>query len=184
MYNMEQNPQTRTVSKTETLEMILEEETSELDQFETPDLSAAESEKQLRLFVTLLTVKVMSKCHALKNRSQEDWTTHTKRLVNKTMEGLAITKGFCPDVRSTKEVCKDVLKDLQKKFCSKRQLESLILSQQPAVEAAIVQCMQANIKKLSTQLATKDSSSWKEDLLKVLFIAGLLVAFALIVLIR
>ncbi|KAK1880661.1 Sorting nexin-4 [Dissostichus eleginoides] len=136
------------------------------------------------MFVTLLTVKLMLKCHALENRSTADWTAHIKRLVNQTMEGLAITKGFCPDVRSMKKVCKDVLKGLQKTFSGKTSLETLILQQDPAVEAAIVHSFQAHIKQLSAQLATKSSSSWKKELLKVLFIAGLLAIFIVLIVVR
>lgn len=38
---------------------------------------AVKSKNQLRVFVMVLTVKVLTKCHALKNHSQEKWVAHT-----------------------------------------------------------------------------------------------------------
>lgn len=145
----------------------------------------AESENQLRLFVTLLTVRVLTKCHALQNRSHEELVAHTKRLLNQTMEGLAITEGFCPDMKSTKKVCKAVLKDLDKKFCRRHLLESLILLQDPVVDAAIIESMQAHVKELSARLAEKATSHsfWKDLLQVVAFTAGLLAIFFLMALI-
>ncbi|KAI3375651.1 hypothetical protein L3Q82_003965 [Scortum barcoo] len=58
--------------------------------------TAEDSENQLRLFVALLTVRVLTKCHALQNRRQEEWVAHTKRLVNQTMEGLAEIQRLLP----------------------------------------------------------------------------------------
>lgn len=51
----------------------------------------AKAENQLWLFVT---VRVMTKCLALQNRSQEERVSHTKTLVNQSMEGLDYLKGF------------------------------------------------------------------------------------------
>ncbi|GLD66050.1 uncharacterized protein AKAME5_001748000 [Lates japonicus] len=37
------------------------------------DTTKTDSEDQLRLFATLLTARVLTKCQALKNCSQEEW---------------------------------------------------------------------------------------------------------------
>ncbi|KAI3367236.1 hypothetical protein L3Q82_008287 [Scortum barcoo] len=131
--------------------------------------TAEDSENQLRLFVALLTVRVLTKCHALQNCRQEEWVAHTKRLVNQTMEGLAEIQGFCPDVKNTKRVCKAVVKELQKKLCSRRLLESVIVLQDPAVDALIVQSLQAHVKQLAARPADKGTtrSIWR-DVLQVL----------------
>ncbi|KAG8004269.1 hypothetical protein GBF38_009195, partial [Nibea albiflora] len=76
----------------------------------------SESEKQLRMFVTLLTARVMNKCNSLKNRSQEIVVAHMKSLINQTMEGLTVPEGFCTDIKGVKKVSKAVMKDLLKKF--------------------------------------------------------------------
>lgn len=62
-----------------------------------------ESEKQLRMFVTMPTVRVLYKYETLKSRSQEKWAAHVKRVVNQTMEGLTVSEGFCPDVKRRRE---------------------------------------------------------------------------------
>lgn len=72
-------------------------------------ITETESENQLCLFVSCWHW-VLTKCHALQNCSQEEWFTHTKRLVNQTIKGLNVIEGFCPDVKSTNKVCKAVLK--------------------------------------------------------------------------
>ncbi|KAE8286307.1 hypothetical protein D5F01_LYC15993 [Larimichthys crocea] len=145
----------------------------------------SESDKQLRLFVAILTARVMNKCNTLKNRSQEMVIAHIKSLINQTMEGLAVPEGFCADIKNVKKVSKSVMKDLQKKFGSKRLLETVISLEDPVVDTAIVQCLQANIKNFSAQLAENATSrSWWKDALRVFaFTAGLLACLVLIVLI-
>ncbi|XP_071344876.1 uncharacterized protein [Trachinotus anak] len=145
----------------------------------------AEGEDPLRLFVTLLTVKVLTKCQAVQNCSQEKWINHTKRLVNQTMEGIAITEGFCPDVKHLKKVCKAVMKDLEKKFCGRRLLESVILLEDPAIDTVIVHSLQAHIKNLSAELAKKASpeSIWKTIFQVTACIAGLIGSLFLLLLI-
>ena len=145
----------------------------------------AESENQLRLFVTVLTVRVLTKCHALQNRSQEEWVTHTKRLVDQTMVGLTVSEGFCPDMKTTKKLCKAVIKDLTKKFCGRRLLESVILLQDPCMDKAIIRSLQAHIEELSVKLAKKAASRplWKDLLHVVGFIAGGLVTILLMIVI-
>ncbi|KAK9519596.1 hypothetical protein VZT92_022315 [Zoarces viviparus] len=68
---------------------------------EYPRTTEAKQHNKLRLFVTVVTARLMMKWDAIQNRSQEECLSHIKRLVNQTMEGLAITEGICPDYRST-----------------------------------------------------------------------------------
>nr|XP_046246742.1 uncharacterized protein LOC124060169 [Scatophagus argus] len=162
-----------------------------MDQPQTPasgcePTAGAENENQLQVFVTVLTVRVLNKCNAVTNHNQEEWVAHIKRLVNQTMEGLTVTEGFCPDIKSTKKVCKAVMKELQKKFGSRRVLETLMLLEDPVVEAEVVRCLQAHIKDLSARLAKKaaNSGKWWIDMLKVMAItAGFLAALVLLILI-
>ena len=148
-----------------------------VDQPENPDPPAstteARSEDPLRLLVTVLTVRVLNKCHAFKNQSQEECVARIKRLVHQTMEGFTITKGVCPDAKSAKRLCKSVMKDLQKKFCGKRTLETLIILQDPLVDKVIVQSLQAHIRELSARLTKKRASliTWK-DVVELLVIAA------------
>ena len=141
---------------------------------ESPDPPAstteAESEDQLRIFVAVLTVRVLNKCHALRNRSQEECIARTKRLITQTMAGLHITTGFCPDVKSTKKLSKSVAKDVQKQLGGKRLLESA--AQDEAVDQVIVRCLLVNIRELSTRLAKKATSpdTWR-DVVKLFAIA-------------
>ncbi|GAA6233901.1 uncharacterized protein LOC124060169 [Lates japonicus] len=130
-------------------------------------------------------MRVLTKCQALKNRSQEEWVPHTKRLVNQTTEGLRISEGFCPHTKSIKKICEAVLKDLRKKFCGRRLLESMILLQDPVVETVIVQLLQVHIKQHSAQLAKKAASQsiWKDILQVTTFSAGLLAALILLAII-
>ncbi|GLD60816.1 uncharacterized protein AKAME5_001268300 [Lates japonicus] len=144
--------------------------------------SKTESKDQLRLFATLLMVRVLTQCQALKNRSQEEWVPHTKRLVNQTMEGLTISEGFCPHTKSIKKICKAALKDLRKKFCGRRILESVILLQDPGVDTIIVQSLQVHIKQHSARLAKKAASQsiWKDIRQVTVFSASLLAALVLL----
>lgn len=57
-----------------------------------PAAPEAERDNHVRLLVSLLTAKLMTKCHVLQNCSQEERLAHTKRLVNQTTEGLTVTK--------------------------------------------------------------------------------------------
>ena len=101
------------------------------------------------------------------------------------MEGLGVTKGFCPDVKNTKKVCEALLKDLAKKFWGRHLPESVILLQDPAVEKVIVQSLQTHIKEFSARLAKKAAShSLRKDVLQaVLFSAGILATIFLTILI-
>lgn len=145
----------------------------------------AEGEEQLRLVVTLLTLKVLTKCDALQNRGHEEWVSHAKHLVNQTMEGLTISESFCPDAKNIKRVSKAVIKDLEKKFCGRHLLQTLISLQDPVVDTAIVRSLQVHIKECSARLAEKaaSQSGWKNMLQVMGFVAIILGAFFIIVII-
>ncbi|KAM7396296.1 hypothetical protein PAMP_019346 [Pampus punctatissimus] len=186
-----EDAQEKILEKENNFEVIMEQQQPTKDSAEPSTSSGCESttktesDNQVRSFVTLLTFRVLTKCHALQNRGLEECVNHTKTLVNQTLEGLALTEGFCPDVKSTKKVCKTVLKDLAKKFCGRRQLESMILLQDPAVDKVIVQSLQAHIKEFSARCAKKAASRslWK-DVLHVLAIsAGSLATICLMIVI-
>lgn len=114
---------------------------------------AANDENPLRLFVALLTVKLLKECNVPRSRSRETWLVYSKRLTDQTMGGLTLTEGFCPGKKHVGPICQAVLKDLQKTFWSKQQLDALILLGHPAVDGVVVQCLQAHIRGMSEQLA-------------------------------
>lgn len=115
---------------------------------------SAESANQLRVFVTALTIEVLTKCNALENHDWETWVAQTNRLINQTMERLSDTNGSSLNIEKTSTVCRAVLRDLQKQFCSRQWLEASILLQDPIVEAAIVQSLTIHIKKMCAKKKT------------------------------
>lgn len=144
---------------------------------------AENSHSQLHLFVSVLTLRVLRKCKALQNHSQEEWVAHSKRLINQTMEGLTLINGHCPDIKMTKKMCKAVMKELQKKMGSQQELGIVVLLQDPAVDKVIVQLLQAHIKESSVRLAEKADNLhqfWKDMLQVAAFTAGLLACLVLI----
>lgn len=144
---------------------------------------AANTHSQLRLFVSLLTLRVLRKCKALQSRSQDEWVAHSRRLIEQTMEGLTLINGHCPDIKKIKKVCKAVMKDLQKKMGSRRELETVVLLQDPAADKVIVQSLQAHIKDASLRLAEKAVNPrrfWRDMLQVAAMTAGLLACLVLI----
>ncbi|GLD64645.1 uncharacterized protein AKAME5_001618100 [Lates japonicus] len=156
-----------------------------------PSASACEApaetvDDQLKLFVTVLTMRVLTKCRTLKVRRNEEWVAHTKHLVEQTLEELTVSEGFRPDLKDTKKVCKAVVSDLKERFGRKSRLESVMLLQHPKVDSAIIQSLQTHIKEHSTELANKTASTplvWKEVLQLISFTAGILAAVALMIVI-
>lgn len=118
-----------------------------------PASEAAYDENPLRLFVALLTVKLLKECNVPRSRSRETWLVYSKRLTDQTMGGLTLTEAFCPSKKYVGPICQAVLKDLQKTFWSKQQLDALILLEHPAVDGVVVQCLQAHIRGMSARLA-------------------------------
>lgn len=129
-------------------------ELSELSSSVTEIASEAENdESPLRLFVTLLTEKLLKECNVHHSCCSHTWFSYTRRLTDLTMGGLTLTEGFCPSKKNVGPICQAVLKDLQKTFWSKQQLDALILLGHPAVDGVVVQCLQAHIRSMSAQLA-------------------------------
>lgn len=134
-------------------------------------------EAQLHKFVRVLTVKVLIKCHTLEHHSKEEWFALSRRLIDHTMEGLKLTNGFCPDIKSNTKLCEAVVKDLQNKLCGKAYTKPLILLQDQAVETVIIKSLQAHISDLSARLAEKARypCRFRKQGLMVLFGIGLVV---------
>lgn len=114
--------------------------------------TAVRDKERLRLFVVLLTVRFLKECKALRKRDQKEWVPHSDRLVNQTLEGLKLTDGYCPDNGSIKRMCRSIIDELQRRFNTKRALETEELDC-PLVETIVVQCMQTHIQSESTRLA-------------------------------
>lgn len=124
-----------------------------------PSSEAESTSSQLRLFIALVALNVMKKCKAIQSQPQDVLVAHAKRLVDQTMEGLLVPEGYSPEHKSIKNVCKAVMKDLQKNVCSKGMLVSMILLQDPAVDAAIIKSVQAHITNRDVQIAKKTKLS-------------------------
>lgn len=123
-----------------------------------------DSNNPLQLFVTLVTVRLFKDCNAIKGRTRDQWVAHSKRLIDQTMIGLVLTDGFCPENKNVRPMSKAVVKQLQKEFCTKKQLDALVMMEHPSVDAVIVQCMQNHIRELSADLAKgvgSRSNCWK-----------------------
>ncbi|KAG8006015.1 hypothetical protein GBF38_005121 [Nibea albiflora] len=133
-----------------------------------------DSQKQLRLFVSMLTIRLLHKCDTLQSRTRERWAAHLKTLVSQTMEGLPVTSSFSADGKDIKKVCKAVQKDLQKKYGSKGLVQAAILQEDAATDAIIAQCLQTHTRAFIAERAKKRSSrSWRDALGTYLAFAGL-----------
>lgn len=110
------------------------------------ETKAAERANQLRFFVTVLTLKVLKECRALKGRTQETWIGQTKRLIEQTILGLTNFDDVFLKSNRTKKVCRSVLLDLQKRFHRRNVLNASILLEDPMVEDALVLSLRFHIK--------------------------------------
>uniref|UniRef100_A0A0F8AZN5 Uncharacterized protein n=1 Tax=Larimichthys crocea TaxID=215358 RepID=A0A0F8AZN5_LARCR len=135
-----------------------------------------DSQKQLRQFVTMLTLRLLHKCNTVQSRTKEQWVAHTKTLVSQTMEGLTVTGNFCPDAKDMKKVCKAVQKDLQKRYGSKGLLQTVILQEDAAVDADIAQCLQTHTRAFIDEQTKKRSSRSRGDLHYWLTLTGTAIA--------
>lgn len=150
--------------------------------------STTQSEHQLRLFTTLLMVRLLTKCHTVPHGEQEEWIAHTQRLINQTLERLTETEpdGIFPHTKSTKKVYKAVMRDLIKMFGGRDVLESAMLLQDPVIDSAIVQTVQTHIRKFLARLAKKETSKstlWQDVLQVMASTVGVLGAIVLMILI-
>ncbi|CAK6976391.1 uncharacterized protein LOC124060169 [Scomber scombrus] len=143
----------------------------------------AENRDLLHNYVTVLMVRVLTKCHTLKGRHQKEWIKHTKRLVQQTLEGLAESEGFCPNIKTTKRLSKAIIEELTGKFGGRRTLEMLILAEDSVVDAAIVKSVQDGMKDLHNGPSKKTQPLWREVLLVVGVIVGCLASIVLMLLV-
>lgn len=102
----------------------------------------------LRMFVTVLVLKVLMACGVVRKCPQEAWIDQTTRLTNQIMEGLEGIEGSVPKIKKTQSLCRAVVKDLEKKFSGRLVLHSSILLQDPEVEPAIIESIDTHIKEL------------------------------------
>lgn len=121
---------------------------------------------ELRLFVSLLTVRVLTKCNALENHSKEVWLSHTKKLRDKTMEGIVVSKVFiCPDLEAIKKISKEVVKELGETVRGRVDWEALIVSDDPAADTTFVRVLQDHISQFYGMPVKKPPKPrWKEAL--------------------
>lgn len=135
---------------------------------------------QLRLFVSTLTVKVLTKCGVIQNCTSQQWSNHATRLINQTMEGLGACKNIFPDKKSIRNTCNGVMIDLKKAFSGKR-LESVIGSQDPNVDTVIVQLMQTRVKDLYDLLKYEEHGWMSKVVLRIIMvIVGVLFCWIII----
>ncbi|CAK6976392.1 uncharacterized protein LOC124060169 [Scomber scombrus] len=143
----------------------------------------AESSDSLHNYVTVLVVRVLTKCHTLKGRHQKEWIKHTKRLVQQTLEGLAVSEGFCPKIKTTKRLSKAIIEELTGKFGGRRTLELLMLAEDSVVDAAIVKSVQDGMKDLHNGPSKKSQPLWREVLQVVGMVVGCLASIVLMLLV-
>lgn len=111
-----------------------------------------QNDHTLHSFVALVAARLLTGCNAPCDHSREVWLTE------QTMGGLAdLVDSFCPPMKSAGTVCQAVRKDLQRIFWSKRQLDTLVLMEHPAVDGVIVQCLQAHIRSMSAAELAKEA---------------------------
>lgn len=112
----------------------------------------AQNDNTLQLFVAQVTASLLRECNAPCDHSRQAWLTE------RTVGGLAdLANGFCPTRKSAGTICQAVKKDLQRTFWSKRQLDTLVLMEHPAVDSVIVQCLQAHIRSMSAAQQAKEA---------------------------
>lgn len=111
-------------------------------------------EHPMLLSVVLLTMNLLKDCNALQRRSLDLWAAHSHRLISKTMAGVTHSEGLSPDDKAFQKVCDSVVATLEKRFGSKRVLDSVILLEHPEVDAVIVECLQKHLEDESAWLAS------------------------------
>ncbi|KAG7226464.1 hypothetical protein INR49_013881, partial [Caranx melampygus] len=87
--------------------------------------ASSSSEDQLRAFVTLLMVKILTERHVLEGQSQENRIIYIKHLVNLTMEGLSNTEGVSLKMKYINKICEAVVSNLKKKFWTPTSMQLL-----------------------------------------------------------
>lgn len=111
-----------------------------------------QSNSMLQLFVAHVAAKLLRECNAPCDHSREAWLTE------RTVGGLAdLADSFSPPRNSAGTICQAVKKDLQRIFWSKRQVNTLVLMEHPAVDGVIVQCLQAHIRSMTAAQQAKET---------------------------
>ncbi|XP_071362424.1 uncharacterized protein [Trachinotus anak] len=146
---------------------------------------AAEEAEETRVFVALLTARVLSKCPVVNLWTQESLVAYTQQLVDQTLQGLTLSGAFCPNEKDIKKMCKAVIDALKTKYGNMRKLETAIFSEHPSVDAAIVVCLRAHIKEHSARAAhkKKKSGGWRQHIWPLLHVAGICALWGILFLI-
>lgn len=121
----------------------------------TLSLSPPSCDGELRVLVALVALNVLRRCDARRSQPSEVLVAHAKRLVALTLGGLLLPDDCDPASRGQQHqlkhrsmggVCRAVLRDLRRNVCSSRSLLlSMILLQDPAVDAAFVKAVQSHL---------------------------------------
>ncbi|KAM8881270.1 uncharacterized protein ACB058_001500 [Synchiropus picturatus] len=129
-------------------------------------LSGPESDDDLRVLVSLLMGLLSSKCKSWQKPNLEQWMAHNNKLVCHIMRRVTLRDGFTPDLKDAKGICKAALRDLERYFCGRHILESVITMQDPAVDEAIVRIMCFHIRRHSEKLFRRASTRgfWRKEL--------------------
>lgn len=110
---------------------------------------------ELRLLVALVALNVLRRCDSGRSQPSDVLVAHAKRLVALTLGELLLPDNCVSPAsrghqhrlkhRSVGGVCRAVLRDLRRNVCSSRSvLLSMILLQDPAVDAAFVKALQSH----------------------------------------
>lgn len=150
------------------------------DIMESQMTTETDSEKQLRLFVTMLMLRVLHKCNTLQMYTHEELLAHMKILVSQTMEGFTVTGNFSTRGKDIKKVCKAMLKDLQKLYGSLEQLQAVIVLMDADFNAIIVQSLQTHTRVLIEKHKCKQHLWGKEEWMGLLYLMGFIIGFLII----
>ncbi|KAF0047398.1 hypothetical protein F2P81_001031 [Scophthalmus maximus] len=118
------------------------ESTEYIDNQTVSEGSVTRTEDQIRVFIAMMTLEVLQKSGIVKASNKEKMASHTERLLKKAMERYPITEWIFPN-RSCHQVAKAVLTELRGKFGDR--LKYMLVIQDSAVEAFIVQCFHAHV---------------------------------------
>lgn len=133
---------------------ITEVASSSLEEVALAVVAQNNNNNTLQLFVAQVAARLLRECDAPCDRSREAWLTE------RTMGGLVdLPDNFCPPRKSAGTTCQAVRMDLQRTFWSKRQLDTLVLMEHPAVDNVIVQCLQAHIRSMSAAQLAKEAKN-------------------------
>ncbi|KAM3600134.1 uncharacterized protein V6R79_018342 [Siganus canaliculatus] len=110
-------------------------------------------QQRLQAFVSLLTIKVLAQLGVTKTCSLAEWVVLTSPLSRSVMDGLSVTEGFCPDVKSVKKQCKVITEHVQQQLGTKNKMDAVTVQQNSAVGLLVVEAIRSHIEDLSDQQA-------------------------------